>query len=279
MSAPAAVTTSKGWRAELELGLQVRGNKTALTHRKQRGPLAVQRPFYPEQDVCHLYLLHPPGGVVGGDFLQISTRVEAQARAVVTTPGATKFYRSAGELALLEQVLSVASESALEWLPQENIFFPGTRSQLNTRISLAKNARFIGWEMQCLGRPANNEQFLSGTATFSLSIDRDDDPFFHERFSLEQARELSALSGLRDYPVNATLIATGIDQPTLDSIQQSFPTLSNAAIGHTLLDDLLITRYLGHSTEQARNCFIEIWKQIRPLSIGRAPCPPRIWST
>lgn len=279
MGAPSAVETTTGWIAELELGLQRRGPKTVLAHRRQRGPLAVQRPFYPEQDACHLYLLHPPGGVVGGDCLLINTQLETSATAVITTPGATKFYRSAGALARQEQKLRIAPDSSLEWLPQENIFFPGTRSELNTTIALTGNARFIGWEIQCLGRPANQEQFLNGSAHFSLKIERDDEPFFQERFALNQQRDLSALSGLRNYPVTATLIATGISQAALESIQAQFAQLENAAIGHTLLDDILISRYLGHSTEQVRNCFIDIWKQIRPLSIGRAPCQPRIWST
>jgi hypothetical protein len=90
---------SPGWQASLELGLSPWHGRTALTYRRQRGPLSVQRPFYPEGDVCHLYLLHPPGGVVGGDGLEIQVNLEADARALVTTPGATKFYRSAGDRA------------------------------------------------------------------------------------------------------------------------------------------------------------------------------------
>ena len=120
-----AAAAREGWQASLRLGFAPRAARTALVHREQRGPLAVQRPFYPEGDTCHLYLLHPPGGVVGGDRLDIEARTTGEAHALVTTPGATKFYLSAGHTAHQTQRLRVGAGGALEWLPQENIFFPG----------------------------------------------------------------------------------------------------------------------------------------------------------
>ena len=87
---------SDGWKAELTLGFTDRGDKTVVGHKTQLGPLAIQRPLYPEGDVCHTYLLHPPGGVVGGDELLIKATAYPGAHALVTTPGATKFYRSEG---------------------------------------------------------------------------------------------------------------------------------------------------------------------------------------
>ena len=77
-----------GWRAELSLGFTaepvVDGPRdgapaaplTRLTTRAHRGPLVVQRPFYPEgPGVPHVYLLHPPGGIVGGDSLRVEVSV------------------------------------------------------------------------------------------------------------------------------------------------------------------------------------------------------------
>ncbi len=113
MSTVAAEEVASGWRARLELGFAPRPGRTALVHRRQRGPLAVQRPFYPEDDVCHLYLLHPPGGVVGGDSLHIQADAGAGAHALVTTPGATKFYLSAGASAQQVQILRVAVGASL----------------------------------------------------------------------------------------------------------------------------------------------------------------------
>ena len=271
-------TQTSGWQAELKLGLKKRPDKTVLATRQQRGPLAVQRPFYPEGDPCHLYLLHPPGGVVGGDGLHIETRVESGS-GVITTPGATKFYRSAGETALQQQNLYVADNATLEWLPQENIFFPGTRSQLSSEIQLEGGARFIGWEMQCLGRPANQERFNHGTVDLCLCVYRNQKPLLLEKFHINGETDLDIISGLRGQPVMGTLVATHTEKNQLQALHDAFGQIENANLGLTLLDDLLVCRYLGASTEQARNLFIQIWTQIRPQTIQREACPPRIWNT
>ena len=56
-----------GWEAELALRFVIRDGRTVLGERRHRGPLQVQRVFYPEgTDLCHLYVLHPPGGLVAG---------------------------------------------------------------------------------------------------------------------------------------------------------------------------------------------------------------------
>ncbi len=277
MADPAPLNSpNTGWQAELELGFAPRPGRTALIHRKQRGPLAVQRPFYPEGDTCHLYLLHPPGGVVGGDSLNIQAEVATGAHAVVTTPGATKFYLSAGDTARQTQSLRVDPNASLEWLPQENIFFPGAITQLKTRVELAEGARFIGWETQCLGRPVIGERFNAGHADFRLQIERGGRPLLLERLTVTPAR-LGAAAGLRGQPVNAALIATPVTPNELDRVRELIADQPDT--GATLFDDLLVVRHLGNSTERCRKLFIQIWSAIRPAVIGRAPCPPRIWST
>ncbi len=276
MSYATAREVAAGWQAQLELGFVPRLGRTALVHRKQRGPLAVQRPFYPEGETCHTYLLHPPGGVVGGDSLHIQCQVADGAHALVTTPGATKFYRSAGSTAEQTQSLQVAAGARLEWLPQENIFFPGAIARLQTNIDLSEGARFIGWEIHCLGLPVNAERFDSGHAEFRLNIERDNRPLLLERLTVT-ADKLHAKAGLRGMPVNATLLATRAGATELDQVRKLLA--ETPGVGVTLIDDLLVVRYLGDSTERCRNLFIKIWATIRVTVLGRPPCPPRIWST
>ena len=247
-----------------------------LTHRSQRGPLAVQRPFYPEGEVCHVYVLHPPGGVVGGDSLQIQAEVSPGAHALVTTPGATKFYLSAGDMARQTQTLRVASGAGLEWLPQENIFFPGALTRLSTQIELSDGARFIGWEIQCLGRPAIDERFGSGHVDLELRLASDQTPLLLDRLRVS-ANNLYGAAGLRGLPVTATLLATPSGPMELERVRG---LLGEArTVGATLIDRLLVVRYLGPSTEQCRDVFTRVWAAIRPSVVERAPCPPRIWST
>ena len=160
-----ATNSAAGWLASIRLGFSAPGEKTLLKERRHQGPLKVQRPFYPEGPACHVYLLHPPGGVVGGDRLNIDVDVQSGAHALITTPGASKFYRSAGPLALQQQTLQVHG-GILEWLPQENILFPGANIKLESRIQLDASARFIGWEVHCLGRPVIDETVRPGTGQF-----------------------------------------------------------------------------------------------------------------
>ncbi len=268
--------TQPGWQARIELGFAPRPGRTALVHSRRRGPLAVQRPFYPEGDLCHCYLLHPPGGVVGGDRLEIDVSVVAGAGALLTSPGATKFYASAGEQAQQEQYLRIADGASLEWLPQENIYFPGALARVQTRVELVDGVRFIGWDCQCLGRPVIGERFASGQLDLGWQILRDGRPLLLDRLRIDPGR-LDDGAGLRGAPVSATLVATPAGQAELERVRVLIEAEMSAAV--TLLDDLLVLRYLGESTEQCRKLFVQAWAALRPSVIGREPCPPRIWAT
>jgi len=267
-----------GWYAKLHLGFKQRPGKTVLTERTRQGPLAVQRSFYPEGDLCHVYLLHPPGGVAGGDQLDISIHVAEQASALITTPGATKFYRSVGTTARQHQQLTV-EDGCLEWLPQENIIFPGARAELSTRVDLHGDARFIGWEINCLGRPVVDERFNHGSALLAYSLLRDGLPLLHERQVIDSEQALTAAAGLRNQPVVGTFYATLADNSLLEKLRNTIPPRDQQSIGLTLVDGLLIARYLGDSTETARRLFIDIWKILRPVVVNRPPSEPRIWNT
>lgn len=276
-----------GWQAELLLRFSARRTKTVLSERHQRGPLAVQRPFYPEGDACHAYVLHPPGGVVGGDQLTTQVSVDAEASALLTTPGATKFYRSNGQQAVQQQFFHVTG--TLEWLPQENIFFPKANSRLNTQINLDNCAAYIGWEIQCLGRPVIAERFVPGYLHFSTQLYRENKPLFIDHLHLRSQQDLRGTPGLRNYPVMATLLAIPAHDRALQATQQKALVAARHCCGNlsllkgqagvTLLNNVLIIRYLGDSTAEAHQLLRHSWQSIRPLITGRSATPPRIWNT
>lgn len=278
MSPAVAHHATSGWQARLKLGFRVGGQRTVLAHRQRCGPLAVQRAFYPEGPVCHAYLLHPPGGVVGGDSLNVDVDMGSGAHALVTSPGATKFYRSAAQRASLVQRLEVAAGAALEWLPQENIFFPGAVVSLDTRVTLHGDARLALWEMHCLGRPAIAEDFDEGRLDSRLTVYRDQRPLLFERLRLA-ADNRQRLAQMAGRPVSGSLLITPADGGARDAARKLLPADNTGHAAATLIGDLLLVRYLGSSTEQARGLFSAVWQRLRPNAIGREASPPRIWAT
>lgn len=268
----------QGWRAGLRLGFRAGPQRTVLTERQRHGPLAVQRPFYPEGGVCHVYLLHPPGGVVGGDILGIDVRLEQDAQALITTPGATKFYRSAGAVARQTQHICVEPGATIEWLPQENIFFPGAEVELDTRVDLQGDARLALWEIQCLGRPAIGEGFDRGHIDSRLSVFRDGQPIILDRLRVEpdNRARLSLMAGMA---VGGSLLISHAGAAEIEACRELLFTGGPDYAGASLMEDILVVRYLGNSTETARRLFTDIWQTLRTRTLGRPAGVPRIWAT
>lgn len=284
MNAPAThykLNRDPGWTGHLQLEFERIQEKTFLSHNLHKGPLVVQRPLYPEgPDVCHTCILHPPGGVVGGDRLVIDATVKKDASVLLTTPGATKFYRSGGRLAKQKQHLKVAAGANLEWFPQDTIVFPGADAVIETRIDLTATATFMGWEILCLGLPVNKKLFTKGQLQTRLSLYREDTILFLDQLRVNNKQDLSRPTGLRGFPVTATFISTNGNSDILSTIRELAPEEQDAMLGATLLhNELLIIRYLGYSTFAAHALFAEIWALIRPQIINKNACAPRIWAT
>ncbi|MEH6530114.1 MAG: urease accessory protein UreD [Photobacterium frigidiphilum] len=290
----------EGWCAKLSLGYTHRGDKTVLKHKKQLGPLAVQRPLYPEGDICHTYLLHPPGGVVGGDKLLISTIAHQDAKTLITTPGATKFYRSAGPYAYQKQQLTVEADAVLEWLPQENIYFPEANVRLDTEITVQPGGRFIGWEMHCFGRPALNEGFNKGSIVGCTQLKMGDELVLAEQLNVQGGDQHQSCAGLRDYSMLGTMMITTSDDDLLKVVQSLLYDYQvyaddedadrasiNAGVGFdsallagvTLTDGVMTIRVMSHGTEPMLALFTQIWQSVRLNWFGYTPFAPRIWAT
>lgn len=265
-----------GWHAELALRFARRRERTVLAARHQRGPLLVQRPFYPEADgVCHAYVLHPPAGIVGGDDLRMSFELEPEAHALVTTPAATRWYFSHGRDAQVVQHAALADGATLEWLPQETLLFDGAHARLATRIDLSGSARFCGWEILGLGRPACGERFLNGAIDFRFEVFRDGQPLLLERLR----GGAGGLPGLRGHAACATFIATPADASALEAAREVLRAAPDTLGAATLIGDTLVARGLAARCEPLMTALAELWSAARPLILGRVAVPPRIWRT
>lgn len=272
----ASCEINKGWEAKLNLCFANRFNKTLLLQREHKGPLAVQRPFYPEGDVCHVYVLHPPGGIVGGDALTISVTADADSHALITTPAAGKFYRSEGLWASQIVNIDIAENAVVEWLPQETIIYEGAQLQSKINIDLAPTARFIGWEILSLGRPASGEGFDYGAVDLSWQFHCEQRPLFMERLRLD-AQAFAARWGLQGFSTCGTFFAKAASQTSLVAVQDLIGT--EPFRGVTLIDDILVCRGLDSRSDRLRAFFEQVWACVRPEIVKRQACIPRIWLT
>lgn len=271
-------SAESAWHARLELGFRPLGNRTVLAHRRHVGPLMVQRPFYPEGGTCHVYLLHPPGGIVGGDQLELVATAEAGSHALITTPAATKFYRAGPHPhAVLRQQLT-AQDATLEWLPQETIVFDGAKARSSTRVDLTGAARFIGWEILCLGRPAVNERFSSGDLQTDFLLYRDGQPLLLDRLRLAGGSPaLDAVWGLGGAQALGTLLlypSSKVDLTGLRAAQADGVRFALTEVG-----GVLHCRALAAQAEAIRRLFTTLWLQLRTTLTGQQAMPPRIWAT
>ena len=266
------------WHAELELGYARFGASTRPTLRRHQGPLRVQKHLYAEgPEVCQHIIVHPPGGIAGGDRLEVRASVGPNAWAQLTSPGAAKWYRAASP-AYQQLDLQVAAGATLEWLPQETIVFSAAQAELKTSIELQGDARLFYWDVVALGRPASGERFEQGHFQAQLEIRRDGQLLWHERQRIVGADGLlDSPIGLDGQPVFATLLVTGeIDSELL----QACRSLPNPVRGDlTQLPGLLVARCLASETLLARGWLIDLWTLLRPALLGREALAPRIWNT
>lgn len=290
VAATADVAEAGRWYADLDLQFARGPRGCRLARNRHTGPLYVQKPFFPEgRDIAHVYLLHPPGGLVSGDRLDIRVEVQEGAAALVTTTGAGRVYRARHDGLLQSQntMLHVAAGASLEWLPLENIAYPDANGVMHTRVDLAQGASFAGWEVTSLGLPACGKPFAGGQLRQRLEIFRDGVPLLVESLLLRGEEILGASAGLQGLPVNGLLVmgpfdplANSLGEDVVDQCREIIAERESGCLaGVTLVGEMLVVRALGHCAFDVRGLLTKLWEHLRPAWLGRPPCAPRIWRT
>ncbi len=228
--------------------------------------------------------MHPPGGIAGGDTLEINAALAANTRGLITTPGATKWYKAKDAANATQRVqIHIAANAALEWLPQEAIVFNAAQAASETAITLIDDALYLGWEVLCFGRTASGETFERGRYRQRMTIARGGRLLWNERGTLEaDGRLMAAPIGLASHSVADTFLAVGreIPQTLLDAARAAVADHAGAArIALTRLPRALAARYLGDSSEEAKELFVRVWSVLRPALTGSAAVVPRLWAT
>jgi urease accessory protein len=280
-----------GWPGRLALAYRSEpwhdGARRTVLHSRHEGPLRVLASLYPEAPaVCHNVLVHPPGGIVGGDTLHIDAELAEGAHALVTTPGATRFYRSAGDAALQSVEARVGAGARLEWLPLETIVHSGALAENRLRFELAPGAEMIGWDVLALGLPAAGEGFGRGSYAQSIELPG----IWLERMRLEAAdRQLFASPlGWNGHTVLATLwfaAGTQIQQARREALlaaareMAAASALAASAGASSPHAEAVVLRVLAARVEPAMALLAQTWARWRTLAWAVAPCAPRVWRT
>jgi urease accessory protein len=270
------------WIGELSLDFERSGDRTVIVRRRHQGPLLVQRPFHEPDGTCQVYVIHPPGGVVGGDQLRCTFDVRGGSRALATTPGATKLYRSARQRSQLVHDVISSGGGTFEWLPQETIVFGGVQAQSTLRVRLDASSHFIGWDIVCLGE--DNGGLPRGHLVQRYELERDGRQLWSERAELEGGSPaLVAPWGLAGRSVFGTLVATGAGAADVLAVREAcaetLPDSERDWVSVTRLGEVLLCRYLGYSAEAAKRSFSAAWATLRKRVLGREARHPRVWAT
>ncbi len=275
-----------GWQGQLSLHYRVQQGRTVALDRHS-GPLRVLQRLYPEGDaICHHVLVHPPGGLVGGDGLTLHAQLEAGSHALITTPGATRYYRSEGAMATQQVHLNLASGARLEWLPMETIAHSGCQGVNRVVLNLAPGAEMMGWDMLALGLPASDAPFDRGCFTQHLHW-----PgvwLEHARIGAEDTLLLDSALGLAGHRVLATMwfaAGTALPPTCQQQLQEAARQAAEASSlrpssGCTAPDArMVLLRVLAPRVEPAMQLLQSVWQRWRRVA-WELPAPlPRLWRT
>ncbi len=259
----------------------------SVARHSHNGPLRILQSLYPEGDaICHNVLVHPPGGLVGGDTLDIGVRVGKDAHGLLTTPGAARFYRSDGELALQRTAITLDAGARLEWLPLEALCYSNCLAENRLSMTLAPGAELLGWDVTALGLPAADKPFDAGVFSQHIEVPG----LWLERAHIRATDGLlmNGPLGLAGHRCVATLFfvsGTKLDrqrrQSALDiarGVIEAHPLRVTA--GATSPEgQVVLVRALAPVVEPAMGLLRDIWQAWRTELWALPPSSPRIWST
>ncbi|WP_024851773.1 urease accessory protein UreD [Hydrogenovibrio kuenenii] len=271
-----------GWKGFLSFKFVADLGRTVVKDKKHFGPLVIQRPYYQEVDLPQVLILHPPGGIVGGDELQIEVGLSKKAKGMVSTPAATKFYRSNNRLATQSQFAILEEEAELEWLPQETLFFESSNADNVIRFQLHESCKLIAWDIVGLGRPESGEVYAKGQLKQRLEFILNGKKIFIDRLTLvPNSPLLASQTGFCRYSLFATALFYTSDLQSQDSLLDLLQSQSwLTSVGVTKVSDgLIVLRALSSQLDDIKDDLYKAWVLARPLILGRQALKPRIWNT
>ncbi len=273
------------WHASLQLDYTREGPR-CLAHYRHAGPLRILQSLYPEgEDICHNVLVHPPGGLVGGDTLDVQLSVGAGAHGLLTTPGATRFYRSSGEVARQRVHARLAAGARLEWLPLEALAYNQCRAENRAVFELAPGAELMGWDVTALGLPLAQQPYTEGS--FAQHLEVPGVWLEQGRIDATDARLMDGPLGLAGQRCMATLffvagepLARNRREAALDAVRTVIEAhdLRASAGATSPHPQVRVVRVLAPLVEPALGLLKSLRATWRQQLWQLAAVPPRIWA-
>jgi urease accessory protein len=273
------------WKATLSLNYTQEAQRSVLRH-THSGPLRVLQSLYPEGDaVCHNVLVHPPGGLVGGDTLDIQVTVGHGAHGLVTTPGATRFYRSEGDPAVQRVHLQLQAGARMEWLPLEAILYNACLAENHLTFDLEPGAELMGWDLTALGLPHAGQPYVRGS--FRQHIEMPGVWLERGAIHASDARLLNSPLGMAgQHCVASFFFATGspLGRERRDraleharQVVQAHALQSWAGVSSPN-PQVLVLRVLAPQVEPAMGLLRQVWATWRKTLWEMPTTLPRIWA-
>jgi urease accessory protein len=276
------------WCAKLNFSVGVRAFggsiRSTLINSEHQGPLRLQKPLWPEgPHPLHLLLLHPPGGLAGGDQLHLQASIEPGSHCLVTTPGAGKFYKA--DVPSKFHINITVDDGALEWLPQETIVQDGVQAESFVEFNLSKDAKVIASDIVVLGRKDFGETLSYGALLQKTTIRRDGRLIFNES-NLWKPELLKPSVSMADHHVSALMwaarpLAWHEDEvAALEARLDIVAHPNNVVCGASqVVPGLVLVRVLGSNVEALKRVTHQAWAHLRPQVFSRQASLPRIWNT
>jgi urease accessory protein len=247
------------------------GARTILAKSRFTLPLQALTPLTLDDGTAYLMLLNPTGGVLGGDHLVTEIVQEAGTRVCLTTPSATRIYRTSGRPALLETTIQLEEGATLEYLPDHVI--PHDRSALRQalRLEMAAGSRAILLDSMASGRVAHGERWSFTEMDSRTEVFLCGKPAFLNRTRIDPAarnpREIGLLEEF-DYMSCVGLFADGFENwhAVAAAMNAELARAPQVCGGVSLVSrGGCVVRFLAHSAWDMTSLNRKLWDAGREL--------------
>lgn len=265
-----AETSSVGRAGELVLGYVRQGNKTILSTSRSRSPWHLFPPVDLDGSGCaYTLLVNPSGGLVGGDRLSIQGTLGPQTHVLISTPSASRVYRSLAEISEQTVDLTLQPGAILEWVPEPTIPYAGCRFRQRIHVQLDRGAALLLWDVLASGRMARGERWAFSSLESEVRICTASGGTLLERYRLVPAEREVGLVREWDYVASIYAVADQMPFEVWSRLEERAATalegLSSRVLGGISMTAVpgVAVKLLARSWPELKRGLEVLWEVVR----------------